>query len=113
MYYVGEFLGEKLLRKGKLKFIKKESLEKADNWFHKYGYKIILINPIYAGYAAVVSFFAGVHRLKQIETFTLAGLSSLFWNAILICLGIFLGNNIEMIDRYLKTYSNTILVIVE
>lgn len=111
MYYIGEFLGEKLLRKGKLKFIKQESLEKADKWFHKYGYKIILINRLMPGTRGVVSFFSGVHGLKKGETFILAALSALIWNAILICLGIFLGNNIELIDYYLKTYSNIILII--
>lgn len=111
MYYIGKFLGENLLRKGRLKFIKKESLEKADKWFHKYGYKIILINRFMPGTRAVVSFFSGVHMLKQGETFIFAAISSLFWNTILICLGIFLGNNIELIDHYLKTYSNIILAI--
>jgi membrane protein DedA with SNARE-associated domain len=111
MYYIGKFLGERIIRTGKLKFIKKESLEKADGWFNKYGYKIILINRFMPGTRAVVSFFSGVHKLKQIETFIFAGLSSLVWNALLILLGIFLGNNINLIDKYLKTYSNIILVI--
>ncbi len=111
MYYIGEYLGDKLLRKGRLKFIKKESLEKADAWFHKYGYKIILINRFIPGTRSVVSFFSGVHGLKKIETFAFACLSSLVWNFILILLGIFLGNNIDLIDSYLKTYSNVILII--
>jgi len=112
MYYIGEFLGEKLLRKGRLKFIKKELLEKADKWFHKYGYKIILINRFMPGTRAVVSFFAGVHNLKKLETFSLAAISSLLWNALLICLGIFLGNNVELIDYYLNAYSNIIMAII-
>jgi membrane protein DedA with SNARE-associated domain len=111
MYYIGEFLGDKLLRKGKIKFIKKESLEKADLWFNKYGYKIILINRFIPGTRAVISFFCGVHRLKQLPTFIYAAISSLIWNALLIWFGILLGKNISLIDNYLKTYSNIILVI--
>jgi membrane protein DedA with SNARE-associated domain len=111
MYYIGEFLGDKLLRKGKIKFIKKESLEKADLWFNKYGYKIILINRFIPGTRAVISFFCGVHRLKQLPTFIYAAISSLIWNALLIWFGILLGKNISLIDYYLKTYSNIILVI--
>ena len=112
MFYVGELLGDKVLRKGRFKFIKKESLEKADRWFHKYGYKIILINRFMPGTRAVVSFFSGVHRLKKTETFFFAFISSLFWNALLICLGIFLGNHLDLIDHYLKTYSNIIFVLM-
>ena len=111
MYYIGKYLSDNVLRNGKLKFIKKESLEKTDLWFEKYGYKLILINRFMPGTRAVVSFFSGIHRLKPMETFLLAAISSLFWNAVLILLGIFLGNNIDLIDKYLTTYSNIILVI--
>jgi membrane protein DedA with SNARE-associated domain len=111
MYFIGEFLGEKLLRKGKLKFIKQESLAKADIWFNKYGYKLILINRFIPGTRAVISFFSGVHKLKPLPTFFYAAVSSFVWNALLIWLGIFLGKNVSMIDQYLDTYSNIILII--
>jgi membrane protein DedA with SNARE-associated domain len=111
MYFIGEFSGEKIIRKGKLKFLKQEYLEKADLWFHKYGYNLILINRFMPGTRAVISFFCGVHRLKPIRSFVYAAVSSFFWNIILISLGIALGNNVHLIDKYLSTYSNIILVI--
>ena len=111
MYLVGEFLGVKLLRSGKFKFIKQESLDKADRFFHKYGYNIILINRFLPGTRAVVSFFSGVHRLKQMRTFIYAAVSSFVWNAILIFLGIQLGNNLELVDKYLSKYSQIIFAI--
>lgn len=111
MYFVGEFLGEKLLRSGKFKFIKQESLDKADLFFHKYGYNIILINRFLPGTRAVVSFFSGVHKLKPTRTFIYAGVSSFVWNAILIFLGIQLGNNLELVDKYLSEYSQIIFAI--
>lgn len=106
MYFIGEFLGEKLIRKGKLKFLNQDSLNKTDVWFSKYGYKLILINRFIPGTRAVISFFCGVHRLKPAKTFFYAALSSFVWNAILISLGAFLGNNIDLIDKYLAAYSN-------
>ncbi len=111
MYFIGEFLGDKIIRKGKLKFIKLELLNKADIWFQKYGYNLILINRFIPGTRAVISFFCGVHRLKPSKTFLYAALSSIVWNVVLISLGFFLGNNIPMIDKILSTYSNTVLVI--
>ena len=111
MYLVGEFFGEKVLRSGKFKFIKQESLDKADRFFHKYGYNIILINRFLPGTRAVVSFFSGVHKLKPTRTFIYAGVSSFVWNAILIFLGIQLGNNLELVDKYLSEYSQIILAI--
>ncbi|MEW6702611.1 MAG: DedA family protein [Bacteroidota bacterium] len=111
MYLIGEFLGEKLLRSGRFKFIKKESLDKADLFFHKYGYNIILINRFLPGTRAVVSFFSGVHKLKPSRTFVYATISSLLWNTLLIFLGIKLGENLELVDYYLSEYSQIILAI--
>jgi len=111
MYLIGEFLGEKLLRSGKLKFITQDSLDKADRFFHKYGYNIILINRFLPGTRAVVSFFSGVHKLKPMHTFIYASISSFVWNALLIFLGIQLGNNLVLVDKYLSNYSQIIFAI--
>jgi membrane protein DedA with SNARE-associated domain len=111
MYYVGEFLGEKLIRSGRFKFIKPEYLKKADIWFLKYGYNLILINRFMPGTRSVISFFSGVHRLKPIRTFTFATISAFIWNAFLIFLGIILGNNLELVDHALAKYSTIAAII--
>ncbi len=109
MYFIGEYFGEKILRKGRFKFIKEESLHKADLFYHKYGYNIIIVNRFLPGTRAVVSFFSGVHRLKPARTFIYAAASSFLWNALLIFLGIKLGENLEIVDSYLFRYSQIIL----
>lgn len=111
MYFIGKNLGEKLIRNGKVKFIKPGALEKADLWFHKYGYKLILINRFLPGTRAVISFFSGFHKLKKIRTFIYAVISSFLWNTLLIILGIFLGHNLELIDKYLSTYSDIVFIL--
>ena len=111
MYYVGEFLGEKLIRSGRFKFIKPEYLKKADIWFLKYGYNLILINRFMPGTRSVISFFSGVHRLKPIRTFTFATISAFIWNAFLFFLGIILGNNLELVDHALAKYSTIAAII--
>ncbi|PKL83602.1 MAG: hypothetical protein CVV24_04275 [Ignavibacteriae bacterium HGW-Ignavibacteriae-3] len=112
MYLIGEFMGTRILRNGKFKFIKEESLNKADIFFHKYGYNVIIINRFLPGTRAVVSFFSGVHRLKPVRTFIYAAVSSLFWNAILIFLGIKIGQNLDLVDRYLSRYSEVVIIIL-
>ena len=117
MYYLGYFLSEKVLRSGKLKFVSQDALHKTDEWFSKYGYWIILANRFLPGTRSVISFFSGVHELHVGKTFLFALISAFAWNVIIIYLGMTLGNNVELIDYYLKTYSNigiglTILVLV-
>lgn len=111
MYYIGKYLGETLIRSGKLKFIKEKNMAKSDLWFAKYGYNLILINRFLPGTRAVISFFCGLHNLKAPKTFLYAAVSSLVWNALLITLGFFLGENIDLIDKTLNAYSNIGFVI--
>jgi len=106
MYYVGYYLSEKVIRSGKLKFISQDALKKTDDWFSKYGYKIILANRFLPGTRSVISFFSGVHELNVVKTFFFALTSAFFWNILIVYLGMTLGNNVELIDYYLKTYSN-------
>ncbi|MCW8850381.1 MAG: DedA family protein [Melioribacteraceae bacterium] len=106
MYYVGYFLSEKVLRSGKLKFVSQDALHKTDEWFSQYGYWIILANRFLPGTRSVISFFSGVHELHVGKTFIFALISAFAWNIIIIYLGMTLGNNVELIDYYLKTYSN-------
>lgn len=108
MYYVGKLFGEKLVRKGKIKFIHKDDIEKADKWFSKWGYKLILANRFLPGTRSVISFFSGVHELKIGTTFLYAAISAFAWNAVIIYIGMLVGNNVELIDYYLNTYSYAI-----
>lgn len=111
MYYVGKFFGEKVIRTGKLKFISKEALQNVDRWFNKYGYSLIAANRFLPGTRSIISFFSGVHELKVFKTFILAAVSAFAWNVLIIYLGMEFGNNVELIDYYLNTYSSIILAI--
>ncbi len=112
MYLVGDYLGLKLIRTNRIKFITQELLQKADRWFNKYGYSIIIVNRFLPGTRAVVSFFSGLHQLRMLPTFLLASISSLLWYILLVFLGMKLGQNIDKIDLYLKTYSNIAYIVI-
>ncbi|MBU2493903.1 MAG: DedA family protein [Bacteroidetes bacterium] len=111
MFYVGKIFGNNILRKGKIKFIHRDDLEKTNAWFNKYGYKLIVANRFLPGTRSVISFFSGVNELNVFKTFFYASLSAFAWNAIIIYLGFILGQNVDLIVFYLKTYSNIILII--
>ncbi len=111
MYYVGKMFGEKIIRTGKLSFVSEEELKKPDEWFKKYGYKLILVNRFLPGTRSVISFFSGLHELDLGKTFLNASISAFLWNAIIIYLGMTLGSNVERIDYYLSTYSNIIFIL--
>jgi len=111
LFYIGSLLDKKVLRAGKIKFISLEALDKAERWFLKYGYLIILANRYLPGTRSVISFFAGVSELKVKKTILLAAISAITWNTIIIYLGFIFGNNIETVDSYLSQYTNIVIVI--
>jgi len=111
MYYVGKLFGDKVLKSGKLKFLSQEDISKTDIWFTKYGYKLILANRFLPGTRSVISFFSGMYELDLTKTFLFSSISAFLWNAIIIYVGMTLGNNVDLIDYYLSTYSTIILSI--
>lgn len=111
MYYMGMLFGEKILRSGKLKFISQESIDKTDKWFTRYGFKLIIANRFLPGTRSVISFFAGISELAPLRTFIYATISAFAWNVIIIYMGSALGNNIEIIDKYLSLYGNIMLAV--
>jgi membrane protein DedA with SNARE-associated domain len=111
LYYIGSLVDKKVIRAGRMKFISPEGLRKAENWFNKWGYKLILVNRFLPGTRSVISFFAGLSELRFWKTVLLASISAVVWNAIIIFLGIIFGNNIETVDFYLSRYQEVVLIL--
>ncbi|MDP3682662.1 MAG: DedA family protein [Ignavibacteria bacterium] len=111
LYYIGLQTDRKLIHTGKLKFISPEAVIKAEEWFVKYGFLLILFNRFLSGIRAVISFFAGLSELNVKRTIIFSSLGSIVWNAILLGLGILFGYNLSTIDYFLSTYTKGILII--
>ena len=45
------------------------------------------------------------------KTVIYCAISAFTWNALIIYLGFIFGHNVELIDKYLSTYSNIVLTI--
>lgn len=110
-FIIGWQFDKKLIHSGKIKFINIQSVDKVETAFRKWGYYLIVANRFLPGTRAVISFFAGMSRLNVNKTSLLSLVSAAIWNTFLIYLGITFGNNVDVIDRYLNTYSNIVLII--
>jgi membrane protein DedA with SNARE-associated domain len=112
MFGVGHWFGVRILESGKLRFIPKESVDKVEGWFRRYGNLIIVVNRFLTGTRAVVSFFAGMSHMRLLTTTVLCFLSALTWNTILVSMGRLVGQNWERIGVYLATYSQTVTAVI-
>jgi len=112
MYFIGKFAGDKILEKGKIKFISKEAVLTVERWFQKYGYWLIIANRFLAGTRAIISFFAGMSELDLKRTAILSAISALVWNLILIFVGFYVGHNLSKISEYISTYNKVVFGIL-
>jgi membrane protein DedA with SNARE-associated domain len=110
LFYLGTQLDRKVIQAGKFKFISVEGLTKVESWFKRWGYWVILGNRFLPGTRSIISFFAGLSELDYKRTSLLAAVSALLWNTVIIYLGIIFGHNLQLIDRYLATYSNIVWI---
>ncbi len=111
LFYFGSTVDRKVVHSGKYKYIPVDAIEKVELWFKKYGYYVIVANRFMPGTRSVISFFAGMSMMDAKKTILLATISAFVWNAIIIYLGYFFGNNVSVVDKYLSTYSNIAIAI--
>ena len=113
LYGLGAVLGQdrsiRLL--AKLPLVDREDFERADAWFGRHGRASIFFGRLIPGVRSLISLPAGAQRmsLATFSIFTVAG--SGLWNGILIGLGVALGTQYALVDRY-STYINYVLYAV-
>lgn len=95
LFMAGAYLGRDHFIKRDHNFFRKEAIIKAEDWFRRYGYFIILLNRFLPGIRSVISISGGVSGLNRRSVTVLALISCASWNLIWILFGYMLGNNWE------------------
>ncbi len=112
-YYIALYVGRRILtRYGRYFFINDIKLQKMDMFFEKHGSLSIFIGRLLPGVKHFISFPAGLARM-DLKTFcTYSAIGGTIWCGILIMLGYMIGQNEELIVKYLKQINFVIIVSV-
>ena len=111
-YAAGRYFEKEVIEGRLSRWLPVDTFAKVETLFRKYGYGVIIANRFLAGTRAIVSFFAGMSRMKFVPTTVLCALSAGVWNALLLWLGKSLGGNWRTAGSYLATYSTFVTVIL-
>ena len=112
MYMIGLKLGRKFLdSKIGRKVFTEAQYEKTEKWFSKYGYGIIAANRFLSGTRSVISIFAGSFHLNWVYVLTLATLSALLWNGLLIYIIYVVGLNWDVITALISQYNKIVIAL--
>lgn len=103
LFAVGGYLGRRFFIEKDYRLFKGKDIIKAEEWFRKYGYFIIMINRFLPGIRSVISIAAGISGLNRRKVILLSLVSSGVWNLVWIAMGFTLGNNWETVQANLST----------
>ena len=113
LYALGRAGGRPLiLRYGRVLRITPAGLDRAEDWFDRYGAWVVLLGRLIPGVRSIVSVPAGIARMPLIRFVLLTSLGSLFWNALLISTGRALGSNWERVAVFVGPLSRYVVLIV-
>ena len=115
LFWLGMHLGRTYFVERDFWFFKAQDIVKAETWFRKWGYLLILINRFLPGIRSVISISGGISGLRPTKATLLALVSSALWNLIWILLGYSIGSNWTVISqtmsKILSRYNTIVLVI--
>ena len=97
LFWIGRFLGRRFFIERDYRFFKARDIIRAEAWFRRWGYLLILLNRFFPGIRSVISIAGGISRLGGLKVTLLALISACTWNLIWILAGYTLGNNWEVV----------------
>lgn len=116
LFWIGALLGRKHFIERDYRLFSADSIIRAEKWFRKYGYFLILLNRFFPGIRSIISLAGGISGLGTVKVSLLALISAGVWNLIWIAVGYSLGNNWEMVEdkmgRLLFEYNISFLALL-
>lgn len=91
-YWIGRYLGPKVLRKEQSRFFNRSYLEKTQRFYEKHGGKTILVARFIPIIRTFAPFIAGIGRMRYLRfvLYSLGG--SVFWISFFVFGGFYFGN---------------------
>lgn len=114
LYGIGAWLGADRLRRiaDWMWLVEPEDVDKALNWFDKYGPASVFFGRFIPGVRSLISIPAGIDRMNPVKFTLWTTVGSAGWNALLILLGIWLGDRYYLVEKYVGEYSNVVYVLL-
>lgn len=112
IYIMGRVGGRPFIEKyGKYFFMKKEDIEKADNWFQKYGLLAAFIGRNFPIIRTFISLPLGMTKVNFLSFIIYTTLGSIPWTFAFVYVGYALGNNWTILSEYTSKLKIPILIL--
>ncbi|EAE6297349.1 DedA family protein [Listeria monocytogenes] len=117
LYKVASYFGKERLTKIVLKYgrilrLKESDVERAENFFLKYGSWAVFLCRMIPLIRSLISIPAGMTKMKMSRFLILTTAGSLLWNTVLIGLGAMLGESWNEIVVFMDSFSTIIYSVI-
>lgn len=112
-YYIGKTGGHTLVEKyGKYVLVDTEDIKKTEKWFQKRGDLTVFLARLIPVVRHLISFIAGIGKMK-VKKFTLYTiLGATLWNGILTYFGFILGQHWNEVSQYVEELDLVIVILL-
>jgi membrane protein DedA with SNARE-associated domain len=116
LFWLGGFLGRHFFIERDFRFLRAKDIIKAEEWFGRYGYFLILFNRFMPGIRSAVALASGISRFRTLPVLFLSLLSCAAWNLIWIFMGHTLGTHWETVEKkmgdFLMRYNVAMIILI-
>lgn len=114
LYGIGAAIGAERLRRiaDWMWLVEPEDVDKSLNWFDRYGPVSVFFGRFVPGVRSLISIPAGIDRMSPVSFTLWTAIGSSGWNALLIWLGIWLGDSYDLVAKYVGHYSNVVYTLI-
>ena len=112
LYILGKNKGREIFLKNKGKVFNKAQLEKVENWFKRYGEKVLILSRFLTGVRSLVALTAGVGNVKVQKMTGYTLISIILWNSIILFSAFKVQKNWREILGMIQVYNKVVLTVV-
>lgn len=114
LYWLGAGIGASRLRHiaDRMWLVEADDVDKALDWFDRYGRWSVFFGRLIPGIRSLISIPAGVDRMNPLTFGLMTVAGSALWNAVLIYTGVVLGDNYDLVEKYVGQYSSVVYAII-
>nr|WP_154309307.1 DedA family protein [Metabacillus lacus] len=117
LYWIGYKLSASRLKQlvekwGHLLRLTTADVDKANNWFHSHGIWTVFFCRFVPLVRSLISLPAGTSRMNFGLFLLLTTFGTLIWNAVLVYIGVILGDSWDRIYQYMDVYSTVSYVLL-
>jgi membrane protein DedA with SNARE-associated domain len=114
LYQLGKWLGRDKIRHyaAKLPLVNVKDIDTAEEWFQKYETRVVLFGRMIPIVRSLISIPAGVEKMPLNLFILYTAIGSLIWNTMLISAGYMLGEQWDLVEKYVGVFQNIVILAV-